>query len=120
MIRAVGIDMVSIAKFKAAMDKRGERFLKRLFTERELSYCLSMARPEAHLSGRFAAKVSVFKAVGVRLRFKDVEIGRETASGRPVVFAPLLDGGCTVAISISHTETLAVAEAIAEERGGSL
>ncbi|TAN62037.1 holo-[acyl-carrier-protein] synthase [bacterium] len=115
MIFGIGIDVVDIAKFKAIMEKRGERFLKRLFTDKELSYCMAQKRPEAHLSGRLAAKVSLFKAVGRQIGFKNVEISRE-AGGRPVFTAPLFEGEYTLDVSISHTSALAIAETIAGKK----
>jgi holo-[acyl-carrier protein] synthase len=115
MILGIGIDVVDIAKFKSVMEKRGERFLKRLFTDKELSYCMAQKRPEAHLSGRFAAKVSLFKAVGRQAGFKNVEVLRE-AGGRPVFNAPFLESEYRLDVSISHTSALAIAETIAGKK----
>lgn len=115
IILGIGIDVVDIAKFKSVMEKRGERFLKRLFTDKELSYCMAQKRPEAHLSGRLAAKVSLFKAVGRQIGFKNVEILRE-AGGRPIFSASLLEHECRLDVSISHTSVLAIAETIARKK----
>lgn len=117
MIRGIGIDAVDVARFRAAMDKRGERFLARLFTPSEIEYCTHRKRPEEHLAARFAAKVSVFKATGVSFRFTDIEI-RRSASGMPEVC--FLSGrgiaGVHLFISMSHDAGLGIASAIAESR----
>lgn len=113
MIHGIGIDLVEIGRFKAAMERRGQRFLRRLFTDGELSYCMRQRNPETHLAGRFAAKVSLFKAIGRWQRFIDVEIIR-TEGGRPVVMAKGVQG-LRFSVSISHDGDLSVAETIAEE-----
>ncbi len=64
MVHGIGIEIVSIERFRAAMERRGEKLLHRLFTEGELKFCLGRKRPEVHLSARFAAKRSLFKALG--------------------------------------------------------
>jgi len=113
MIHGIGIDLVDVGRFKAAMDRRGQRFLKRLFTENEISYCMRQRNPETHLAARFAAKVSLCKAVGRWSRFTDIEISR-AEGGRPVVRAKGVDG-LRFSVSISHDGNLSVAETIAEE-----
>ncbi len=113
MIHGIGIDIVDVARFKAALQRRGERFYKRLFTEGEIAYCLKQKRPEAHLSARFAAKVSLFKAMGRAFRYTDVEVLRE-ASGAPVLKVYGLDKSYRFDISISHTDELSIAQTIVE------
>jgi len=113
MIEGIGIDIVEVERFKGAIERRGEGFLKRLFTDRELFYARGKRRPEVHLAARFAAKVCVIKAFGSPLRFREVEILNE-ASGRPVVFAKALDKDFRISISITHDGGLAVAEALIE------
>lgn len=72
------MDLVQVSRFKKAMDRWGERFTRRLFTEEELHYCLSKSKPEVHLAARFAAKEAFLKALGTGLSsgisFVDVEI----------------------------------------------
>ena len=73
MIHAIGIEIVSVDKFKAAMERRGEKLLTRLFSPSELKYCLARRVPAIHLSARFAAKRSLFKALGRNLGYSNVE-----------------------------------------------
>lgn len=113
MLEGIGIDIVEVERFKGALARRGERFLKRLFTESELLYARGKKRPETHLAARFAAKVSVMKAVGSPLNFMGVEISND-GSGRPVAVASGLDKDLRISISITHDGGLAVAKAVIE------
>jgi holo-[acyl-carrier protein] synthase len=77
-VRGVGLDLVSVSRFRGSLDRWGRRLLDRLFTPSEQSYCLSKGRPEIHLAGRFAAKEALMKAIGTGfargIRFSDIEI----------------------------------------------
>ncbi len=123
---AHGIDMVDCKRLKESIDRHGQRFLKRVFTEAELSYCIGKKREIEHLAGRFAAKEAVLKVLGTGWRdginWTDVEV-RNEPSGQPKV---RLEGRCReiadqlgiveVFISISHIETHAIASAIGQAK----
>ena len=118
MIRGVGIDMVDVKRFKAAMKRFKGRLEKRLFTEAELSYCALSRNPERHLATRFAAKVSAFKALGRTLPYKDVEITRDS-NGRPALKVKGIEKGFKLSLSLSHEKTFGLAETIVETFDGS-
>ena len=86
MIYGVGIDIVDISRVKKAVERWGDRFLTRVFTETEIEYCCSKARSEARFALRFAAKEAFSKAMGLGLRagltFQQIEVTRRT-SGQP-------------------------------------
>ncbi|MEA3494306.1 MAG: holo-ACP synthase [Candidatus Margulisiibacteriota bacterium] len=66
MAKGVGIDIIEIGRIKAAIEKYGENFLKKVFTKKEIDYCCRRKvyrYPE--LSVRFAAKEAYSKAMGV-------------------------------------------------------
>ncbi len=113
MIHGIGIDAVDVRRFKAAMDRRGQGFLRRLFTEAELGYCMKKAHPERHLAARFAAKASVLKALGRVSGFKEIEIS-SSANGAPMVKALGLKG-LRCSVSLAHDEAVAIAEAVVEK-----
>jgi len=113
MIHGIGIDAIEISRFKRAMDRWGARLNNRLFTPSELAYCLGQRSPERHLSARFAAKVSFFKALGRPLRFCEVEILRGP-SGAPSIASGAVEDGMAVSLSISHDGDLSIAETIIE------
>lgn len=63
MIAGVGIDLVEIARVERLLTSKGERALKRLFTDSEIAYAQLRARPAMHLAARLAAKEAAFKAL---------------------------------------------------------
>lgn len=118
----VGVDIVGVGRLQRLVTENPE-VERRLFTERELSYCRGKRRRFEHLAGRFAAKEAVLKAIGSglgsRMRWTDVEVVRGKA-GRPhvqlagaVESAASARGIAEIDISLSHTEGYAVAQAVA-------
>jgi len=124
MIQGIGIDVVEVARLRASVERRGERFLRRVFTPEEVAFCTSRPRRYEHLAARFAAKEAVLKALGTGLSggasLLEVEVVH-TAEGRPAVrlhgrtqdLARSLGVG-RIHLSLTHTEHLAVAQALAE------
>ncbi len=115
MIRGVGIEIVSVERFERAARRWGRRLLERLFTPGELSYCMDKRVPERHLAARFAAKLSLFKALGRPLSYRDVEIDI-TDEGRPIVRLKTKEPAMSMLVSISHDGGFALAETIVMER----
>ena len=80
MIYGIGIDMVEIARIDQALNRWGDRFTARIFTEQEILYCNGMAKPAAKYALRFAAKEAFSKALGLGFRdglgFRQIEILR--------------------------------------------
>ncbi|MBE9528683.1 MAG: holo-ACP synthase [Proteobacteria bacterium] len=115
MVHGVGIEIVSVERFLAVMDRRGEKFLRRLFTEAELRYCKRKKSPAVHLSARFAAKRSLFKALGRSLGYASVEVVHD-GNGAPslAVEGPGIDG-LRCSLSISHSADYSIAETIVEK-----
>lgn len=75
----IGVDIVEINRFKRIIEKYGDRFLSRVFTRDEISYCQNKVNLGApSYSVRFAAKEALFKAIGTGLRhgltWKDIEV----------------------------------------------
>lgn len=64
MIVGVGIDMVPIERVTGLLERRGERALRRLFTEAEARRCREGRHPPESFAARFAAKEAFFKALG--------------------------------------------------------
>jgi holo-[acyl-carrier protein] synthase len=121
-IKGVGIDLVRIRRIRRAYRRRPARFLNRIFTEKEIALLKSKTNPFPSMAARFAAKEAVAKALGCgigRIGWRDLEI-LPAAGGRPVVF---LQGAAQslakkqgvkgVAISLSHDNFYAVAQAVA-------
>lgn len=119
MIKGIGTDILEVHRFKKLMLKHPERFLSRLFTEKEQQYCKKYKDCERHFTGRFAAKEAVAKALGcgfgAQLRFKDISIVNNEL-GKPIV--ELSDevkerfDDPKIEISVSHCQSFATATAI--------
>lgn len=86
MINGVGVDIVKISRIEKAYKKWGDRFIKRVFTEKEISYCSRKRNPFQHYASRFCAKEAFLKALGVGKKsgigWKDIEVINER-SGKP-------------------------------------
>src|ERR1700736_277795 len=81
---AVGIDIIEVARVRKVFERHGERFLKRVYTEREIQQC--RGKPQ-RLAGRFAAKEAISKALGTGIHgvaWREMEIV-QLRSGRPTV-----------------------------------
>ncbi len=63
-VAGIGIDIVSIERFKTAVESRGEGFLRKIFTQGELDYAETKPEPgyAMHMAGKFAAKEAVKKS----------------------------------------------------------
>lgn len=117
-----GVDIIEIQRVSRAYHKRPRLFLKRLFTEREISQLAARSSVGKHLAVRFAGKEAVFKALGVgqgSIAWTDVEI-LSLPSGEPAVF---LHGKAAhraeelgvkqIVLSLSHCREYAVAQVVA-------
>lgn len=121
MIYGLGIDIISVHRLREVVERWGRRFLERVFTSGEISYCLSRLDPYPSLSARFAAKEAMVKAVGCRnLRFKDIEV-LNIESGKPIINPGIglrekLDsiGIRNIHLSLSHDSNYSVACVVLE------
>jgi holo-[acyl-carrier protein] synthase len=88
MIVGIGTDICDIRRIENSIEKFGERFLNKTFTEGEQAYCECKARPAMSYAKRFAAKEAVAKALAGddtgSLSWKSVEVQNDT-SGRPII-----------------------------------
>ena len=120
MIIGTGIDIIEISRIKNAIDK--ERFISRVFTEKEIAYCRSRgSQAAASFAARFAGKEAILKAFGTGLRggcLLDLEILPDE-QGCPKVnlynyYAKQKESLKidTIHISLSHAREYAIAEAI--------
>ena len=124
MIVGTGVDIAEVGRIKAAVERFGERFLKRVFTPAEVRYCMAKPNAAERLAARFAAKEAGMKAIGTGLRhgvtWQDVEVLRLPGqrpvlkfNGKAAEFADRL--GCKrTHLSLSHTKEQAIAHVILE------
>jgi holo-[acyl-carrier protein] synthase len=124
MIVGSGIDIAEVPRIRNSIDRFGERFLGRIYTQGEIRYCQSKANSVERYAARFAAKEAAMKALGTGwshgVRWRDIEVSREPG-GRPTLvfhgkaaeFAGRM-GALHVALSLSHTTEQAIAQVILE------
>jgi holo-[acyl-carrier protein] synthase len=124
MIIGMGIDVEEVERVKGAMERQGERFLKRIFTPKERAYCEQFKNKYERYAGRFAVKEAAMKALGTGwsrgVRWVDIEVSR-LKGARPTLelngearkIADRL-GVKNIAISITHTSKQAMAQVIFE------
>jgi holo-[acyl-carrier protein] synthase len=124
VIVGLGIDIAEVARVKAAIERHGETFLRRLYTAKEQEYCERFKNKYERYAGRFAAKEAAMKALGTGwsrgVRWVDVEVTREKG-GRPTMklageAAHIADrlGVKYISLSITHTADQAFAQVIFE------
>lgn len=112
-----GTDIIEIERVKESIENVGERFLKKVFTDKEIEYCESKkAQKYQHYAGRFAAKEAAFKAISKILAdkysvcWKDFEVINDE-QGRPNLTLYNVDTTkieC-IDVSISHCKLYATA-----------
>jgi holo-[acyl-carrier protein] synthase len=114
----VGVDLIEIERVRRALERHGESFKERCFTEAERAYCDSKPNPPQHYAGRFAAKEAVGKALGSGVYFtlKEIEVrGRPKPgvhlSGRTAAWAAKV-GITHIELSMTHSRELAAAVAL--------
>jgi len=128
VVCGIGVDVIEVERIRQAVERLGERFLRRIFTEVERQYCAGFQDPYPHLAARFAAKEAAMKALGVGLwsgiPWTDFEV-RNLPSGAPQLFlhgkarTRADERGVVQAwVSLSHDRTTAVAVVVLVGSGG--
>ncbi len=63
-----GIDIIEVKRIQEAIERQGEKFLKRVYTAQEIEYCDNTGKMRyQHYAARFAAKEAIFKAISSKL-----------------------------------------------------
>lgn len=120
-IIGTGLDATEIPRVEQTIERFGDRFLQRVFTDREIAYCRHRRRPGPHFAARFAAKEAAMKALGTGhsqgVLWRDVEVVRR---GGP----PQLEfhdgaarrlramGGTSALLTLTHSQDLALAHVL--------
>ena len=124
MIVGLGADITEVERIQGAIERQGERLLKRIYTPAEIAYCERFKNRYERYAGRFAVKEAAMKALGTGwshgVRWVDIEVVREKG-GKPVLalageakkIAERM-GVKNIAITITHTEKQALAQVIFE------
>jgi len=120
-IIGLGLDATDIERIAAAIERYGERFVHRIFTDGEVAYCTRRRVPAIHYAGRFAAKEAAMKALGTGhsqgVLWRDIEVVRrggppqlQLHGGAARRFAAM--GGRSSLLTITHSDDLAMAQVL--------
>lgn len=124
MILGTGVDLAEVGRIQASIERYGERFTRRVFTEREIAYAERKANKYERYAARFAAKEAGMKALGTGwsggITWKDLEV-TNLSSGRPTlalhgVARDVADrlGVKTIHLSLTHSSAEAMAWVVLE------
>ena len=124
MIVGIGNDIMDIRRMAETLDKYGERFLTRIFTEAEIEKSERRHQRAASYAKRFAAKEACSKALGTGIAdgvfWRDMGV-INLPSGRPTMsltggaagrLAALLPAGHRAEIHLSITDDFPLAQAL--------
>jgi holo-[acyl-carrier protein] synthase len=120
-IIGIGMDATDIDRIAETIERYGDRFLRRIFSEGEVAYSMRRREPAIHFAGRFAAKEAAMKALGTGhsqgVLWRDVEVVRrggpprlQLHGGAARRFAAI--GGRSSLLTITHSDDLALAQVL--------
>jgi holo-[acyl-carrier protein] synthase len=128
VIVGLGVDLVEIARVRRLLEARGDRALARLFTEGERAYADYRADPSRHLAARIAVKEAAFKALAGNdlargIGWRELEVFTRSDGGPVLRLHDRAERRATelgvtrTLVTISHTDTMAVAVVVLEAAG---
>lgn len=119
----IGTDITECVRIAQMIEKHGELFLTRVYTQQEIAYCSARKAATQHYAGRWAAKEAVLKAIGTGwsrgIHWTDVEVVNAVGGKPSIVIGGAARQVCDqrgigeILISISHCRNYAVAFATA-------
>ena len=124
MVFGIGIDIIEIERIKDSIDRFGDTFLNKVFTQTEIDYSLAKANKYQHLAARFAAKEAIAKALSFKgdkgFHWKDIEIFNEP-NGMPSVILfnslkKILGEDKELKITMSHSQNYVTCFAIVSSK----
>jgi holo-[acyl-carrier protein] synthase len=124
MLIGTGVDLIEVERIAHSIERYGERFLRRVYTDHEIAYCRGRRVSAESFAARFAAKEAGAKALGTGISrgvtWNEFQVARNPG-GRPVLElrgrAALLAkelGVRAISLSLTHTVSLAMATVVME------
>ena len=125
MLIGTGVDLIEVARIAQSIERYGERFLRRIYTDDEIAYCTRKRSSAESFAARFAAKEAGAKALGTGISrgvtWNEFRVERQPGGrpvlelrGRAAVLAREL-GVKTISLSLTHTDSLAMATVMMED-----
>jgi len=120
-IIGVGLDATEIARIAEMIERYGERFIRRVFTEGEIAYCQRKRDFASSFAARFAAKEAAMKALGTghsrAVFWTGIEVVRHYGPPRLAFHGGAADrfqsmGGTSSLLTITHSRDLAIAHVL--------
>jgi holo-[acyl-carrier protein] synthase len=124
MLLGTGVDLIEVVRIAQSIERFGERFLRRVYTVREIAYCRGKRHSAESFAARFAAKEAGAKALGTGMNFgvtwHEIEVTR-SPSGRPGLELSGMAlsraeqlGVRAISLSLTHTAEIAIAMVVME------
>ena len=128
MIIGLGSDIVEVARIRSSLERHQERFLQRVFSEEEQTYCNKHHDPAERFAGRWAAKEALLKAMGTGLvanmRLNEISITNNQQGAPQIGLSGAVKAHCQgfgphrIWCTISHAAGVATATVILEKVEG--
>lgn len=115
---SIGVDIEDIERFTKLDFNKDKLFFDRVYTQREMEYCLSKSNPYQHLAARFAGKEAVIKAIsgfGEKINMNEVELLNDATGAPMVTMGNKKFSDIPITISLSHCSDKVIAFAVAAE-----
>jgi holo-[acyl-carrier protein] synthase len=124
MVVGLGTDLIEIERVQQSLDRFGDRFMQKVFTDGEIAYCQRKKHAAESFASRFAAKEAAAKALGTGISrgigWKEIEVCRQPGerptlrlSGRAAERAATL-GARNLHLTLTHSRDVAMAVVVAE------
>jgi holo-[acyl-carrier protein] synthase len=120
-IVGLGLDATDIPRVASVLERYGDRFVSRIFTEGEIAYCRRRRQSAIHFAGRFAAKEAAMKALGTGhsqgVVWRDIEVVRHGGPPHLRFHGGAADrfnaiGARSSLLTITHSDSLAIAQVL--------
>jgi holo-[acyl-carrier protein] synthase len=119
-IIGLGLDATEIHRIAESIERYGDRFVRRVFTEGEIAYCQRKRDAASSFAARFAAKEAAMKALGTGLslgvRWRDLEVKRDRGQAPRLLMhgrsreIGLARGGRAMLLALTHDGDYALAQ----------
>ena len=108
----VGIDILSVKKFKTKPFDKNESFYQKIFSESEIEYCLKFKNSHEKFAGKFALKEALIKSIDRKISFSEIETSYSKL--KPIIKIKKSKMEYDFIASLSHESDFAIAAVISE------
>jgi holo-[acyl-carrier protein] synthase len=105
MKKGIGVDIIKISRFREKKYADNRVFYQKIFSKKEIEYCLKHKDPYPHFAGKFAAKEAIIKATGKKISLNQIVINNKT-NGLEIIIEGIKKPD--ILISISHEKEYAI------------